>query len=299
MAVTSQKIVIFGGTGFLGRQVNDLLREAGHDIVVASRHRDDAGNWIEADVTEPETVRRAVAGAEAVVNCVSLYREKPHLKFNDVHVLGAGNVAQAAHEAGVLRLVQISGIGADRYSESVYVSARGKGEKAVREAFPTAVILRPSAMTGPDNDLLSTIAGIPDWLPAIPLFGNGGVLLQPVHSGDVARAIRRVLEAKDMDGAVCELGGPDVMSYADLLRLVMDLRGDRRPLIPFPMAGWSLLAHTAGAVGLAPVTEGTVALMRHDNVANPDLPGLAALGIHDPVSVEETARQRFGHLASD
>lgn len=293
MSEKTEKIVVFGGTGFLGEQVSELLRNAGHRVVVASRHRGDADDWIEADVTAPETIRRAVAGSDAVVNCVSLYREKTRLSFTDIHVLGARNVAQAAHEAGVKRLVQISGIGADRYSRSAYVSARGKGELAVRDAFPGAVIIRPSAMTGPDNDLLSTITGIPGWLPAIPLFGDGSVQLQPVHSGDVAAAIRHVLEHGTMDGAVCELGGPDVMSYADLLRLVMRLRGDRRPLMPFPMAGWSLLAQTAGAAGLVPITEGMVALMRHDNVANPDLPNLADLGVTDPSSVEGTARQRF------
>jgi len=293
-----EKVVVFGGTGFLGTQVCDRLGNTGYNVVVASRHRGGTDNWIEANVTEPVSVGRAVAGAEAVVNCVSLYREKSQLTFTDIHVRGARNVAQAAHEVGIRRLVHISGIGANHNSQSAYVSARGQGELAVRDAFPGAVIMRPSAMTGPDNDLLSTIANIPSWLPAIPLFGDGSVRLQPVHSGDVAAAICNVLEKGSMDGAVYELGGPDVISYADLLRLVMNLRGDRRPLMPFPMAGWSLLARTAGAAGLAPITEGMVALMRHDNVADPNLPGLADLGVPQPVSAEETARHRFGQASN-
>lgn len=295
--MASQRIVIFGGTGFLGAQVSDELRESGHDVVAATRHSNGAGAWIEADITDPDSVRSAAQGADAAINCVGLYRERSGLRFADIHIDGARNVAQAACEEGVRKVIHISGIGADENSSSSYIAARGAGEKAVRNAFPDAVILRPSAMIGPRDDLLSTIVNIPGWLPAIPLFGDGSVRLQPVHSRDVARGIRYIVENDRVETAY-ELGGPDVMSYADLLRTVMKLRHDRRMLMPFPMAAWSLLAHTAGAAGLAPITEGMVALMRHDNIANSALPGLTELGVTEPVSLEDTARQRFARTSS-
>ena len=289
-----KRVVIIGGTGFLGSQLTRVLRDAGHQVIVASRHPAGGNGSVAADVRLSETLFAAIAGAEVVINCVSLYRETAGITFEDVHVLGARNVAYTARESGVDILIHVSGIGADRTSVSPYVCSRGKGEQVVRKAFPGAVILRPCAMIGPGEDLLASIAAIPRWLPALPLFGNGSACLQPVHTQDVADAVRHIIETGGMEGRTCELGGPDVMSYAELLRLVKKLRGDRRPVMPFPMNGWQVLAETAGAFGALPVTEGEVALMRRDTVADNHLPGLAELGVLDPISVEETAQLRYG-----
>ncbi|MCW2305896.1 complex I NDUFA9 subunit family protein [Rhodobium gokarnense] len=288
-------IVVFGGTGFLGRQVIDKLLQHGHRAVAATRHKPKHGEWRHADITNPASVKEAVAGADAVVNCVSLYVESGGLTFDDIHVAGARTVAEAAKDAGVTTLIHLSGIGADAASSSPYVSARGRGEEAVRAAFEKAMILRPSVMVGPGDAFLSALAGLPRWLPAVPLFGDGSVRLQPVSLHNVARAIRNAVEAHSGDGGVFELGGASVLSYRQCVETVQNLQGRRRPLVPVPMAGWALIARAAGLLGpAAPITEGVVALMAGDNVADPALPGLPALGIKDPEGFEEVAGRYLG-----
>ncbi|MBB4301039.1 NADH dehydrogenase [Rhodobium orientis] len=288
-------VVVFGGTGFLGRQVIDKLLQHGHRAVAATRHKPKHGEWRHADITDPASVREAVSGADAVVNCVGLYVESAGLSFDDIHVAGARNVAEAAREAGVKTLIQMSGIGADPASPSPYVSARGRGEEAVREAFDEAMVLRPSVIVGPGDAFLSALAGLPRWLPAVPLFGDGSVRLQPVSLHNVARAIRHAVEAHTGKGGLFELGGASILSYRQCVETVQELQGRRRPLVPLPMAGWALMARAAGLLGpAAPITEGVVALMREDNVASPNLPGLADLGIKDPEAFEEVARRYIG-----
>ena len=288
-------VVVFGGTGFLGRQVIDKLGQHGHRAIAATRHKPKHGEWREADVTDPASVREAVSGADAVVNCVGLYVESAGLTFDGIHVAGARTVAEAAREAGVTTLIHLSGIGADPASSSPYVSARGRGEEAVRTAFEKAMILRPSVMVGPGDAFLSTLAGLPRWLPAVPLFGDGSVRLQPVSLHNVARAIRNAVEAHSGTGGVFELGGASILSYRECVETVQNLQGRRRPLVPVPMTGWALAARAAGLLGTAaPITEGIVALMSGDNVANPALPGLSDLGIKDPESFEEVASRYLG-----
>lgn len=274
------RMVVFGGTGFLGSRIADALKSAGQDVVVAMRHPDKAREHkaVHADVTDMASIVQATAGADGVVNAVSLYVESGETTFQDIHVEGARNVARAAEDAGA-QVVHVSGIGSDPGSSSPYVAARGQGEKAVCEAAPEAVILRPAVIFGPGDAFLSGLADIIRKAPVVPLFGNGQTKLQPVFVGDVAETVARVLASSDEDGMVFELGGPDVLTYRAVLERLMQWTGRRRLLTPFPMAGWSAAAAMLSPLASPPVTEGQVALMRSDNVADPAMPGLTDLGI--------------------
>lgn len=284
----ARTVTVFGGTGFLGRRIVRHLRDRGFAVRVASRHPEGGRSlfggaparldFVRADINDDRSVEAAVAGAFAAVNAVSLYVERGDQTFRSVHVEAAARLAGQAQRAGVARLVHISGIGADAASTSPYIRSRGEGESAVRDAFPTATILRSAVMFGPDDAFLTPILKMLRTFPAFPLFGDGQTRLQPSHVDDVAEAVARVLDAPDSD-ATYELGGPQVYAYEELLRRLAEHLGRRPVLVPVPFEAWQGLAFAAELLPRPPVTRNQIELMRIDNVASPDRPGFSALGI--------------------
>lgn len=285
-------IVVFGGTGFLGRHAVAALAGRGMRARVAARHRaagaaqDNASiERIEADIRDAGSVARAMAGATGVINAVGLYVERGDETFRAVHVDGARRVAEQAAAAGIDRLVHISGIGADIASDSAYVRARAEGETAVRAALPDAAILRPSVLFGPEDDFLNTLMRVARTLPVLALFGDGGTRLQPAFVDDVACAAAVAVSDPAAAGRTYELGGPTIYRYRDLLDLIVRHTGRRRWLLPMPFAAWDGLARVAALLPNPPLTRDQIALMRQDNIASPDLPGFADLGIA-PTAIE-------------
>jgi uncharacterized protein YbjT (DUF2867 family) len=214
-----EKVTVFGGTGFLGRRIVQHLLEGDFSVSVASRHQERAAalfpdvhigiEWTHADINDDGSVATAVAGVIGVVNAVSLYMESGQQTFHSVHVEGAARVARLAREAGVERLVHVSGIGSDTKSTSPYIRNRGEGERVVREAFPIATLIRPSVMFGRSDAFVSPIATMLRRLPVFPLFGGGQTRLQPAYVEDVAEAITRTM--REFHSGMCyELGGPRV-----------------------------------------------------------------------------------------
>ncbi len=289
-------VTVFGGSGFLGRHIVGRLVDEGARVRAASRHpeRTDvpgtgvAGGAIEpvyADVRDDASVASAVAGSESVINAVGLYVERGAESFDAIHVGGAERVAREASRAGVERLVQISGIGADANSDSSYVRARAHGESAVQEAFDGATILRPSVLFGPGDAFFNSLARIAKVTPALPLFGNGHTRLQPVYVSDVAKAVAKVLAEPLSLGQVYELGGPKTYTYRALLRLMLRQVGRRRLLLPLPFFVWELLADVMSLLPNPPVTRDQITLMIRDNVVAPGVLSLTDLGI-EPAAVE-------------
>lgn len=285
--MSSQRVTVFGGTGFLGRRIVAQLAAAGATVRAASRHGgipavDDAARErtaaVAADVTDPGSVAAALDGADAAVNCVSLYVESRTATFHDIHVAGAATVAAAAAARG-LRLLHLSGLGADPRATSPYVRARGLGEDAVRAAHARTTILRPSVMFGPDDAFLNALDRICALTPIVPLFGDGGTRLQPVHVADVAAAAARAIEMPDAAGRVFELGGPRILTYRQLVEQVLRWKRRRRLLLPLPFAAWDLLAAAGRWLPAPPITDGQVALMKRDSVVSEALPGFAELGL--------------------
>jgi uncharacterized protein YbjT (DUF2867 family) len=280
-------ICVFGGTGFLGRRLVRRLAGEGATLRVAVRFPERAQSVLDpdrvqvlrADVRDPASVAAAVAGADAVVNAVSAYVEKAGVSFESVHVQGARTVAQEAFAAGVARLVLVSGIGADPESASPYIRARGRGELAVRQAFPGATVVRPGAMFGPGDALFGALAGIVRLSPVVPLIGGGRTRVQPVYVEDVAEAIARVLAERGSAGQTYELAGPGVYTLRELVEFVLRLVGKRRLLVPVPFAVAEIQARLFELLPSPPLTTGQVDLLRMDNLASGDLPGLHELGI--------------------
>jgi len=189
---------------------------------------------------------------------------------------GAGAIARAAASLGVGALVHISGIGADAASRNRYISSKGLGETAAREAFPGAIVLRPSVVFGPEDDFLNRFAALARVLPILPLFGGGETKLQPVYVGDVALAVARALDGAAA-GTTYELGGPEAMTLREAIERTLDVIERRRALLPLPFALSRLLAATtefagAASLGVFPKTLTTtrdeIELLRHDNVVS-------------------------------
>jgi uncharacterized protein YbjT (DUF2867 family) len=299
-------VCVFGGTGFLGRRLVRRLAAEGATLRIAVRSPDrarsvlraadlDRATVFRADVRDPASVAAAVAGVDAVVNAVSAYVEKPGVTFESVHEQGARTLAQEAAAAGVARLVLVSGIGADPGSRSPYIRARGRGELVVRQAFPSATIVRPSAMFGPGDALFGTLADIVRLLPVVPLIGGGRTRLQPVYVEDVAEAIARMLADRGTAGQTYELAGPGVHTLRELVSFALRLIDRRRLLVPVPFAVAEIQARLFELLPSPPLTTSQVDLLRVDNLASGTLPGFRDLDIR-PKPIEEIVPTYIGRL---
>ena len=285
-----KRAVVFGGSGFVGRNIVRELAARGALVTVGCRDVERAKflkpmgavgqvTPVKADVTNAAQVARAADGAEFVVSLVGILYESGRNTFDAVQAAGPGLVARAAADAGARRLVHVSAIGADPASPSRYARTKAAGEAALRDAFPEATILRPSVVFGPDDDFFNRFGAMAATAPALPLIGGGRTRLQPVYVRDVARAALAALEAPDAAGRTYELAGPRVYTFREAMELMLAEVRRRRPLVdlPFPVA--RLLAGFAELLPVPPLTRDQVALLKADNVASGGAPGLADLGV--------------------
>jgi uncharacterized protein YbjT (DUF2867 family) len=312
---------VFGGSGFVGRYAVAALAKRGWRIRAAVRRPDLAGFLqpagrvgqiapIQANLRYPESVAAALAGAKAAVNCVGLLAGSGRQTFRAIHVDGARAVAKAAREAGVERLVHISAIGADAKAGARYARTKAEGEAAVLEAFPGAIILRPSIVFGPEDEFFNRFAAMARISPFLPLIGGGKTRFQPVFVGDVAAAVTACLMGAGKPGAVYELGGPEVLSFRQLLDLTQDWSGRHRPYLPLPFWAAKLQALLTSPLpnSWRPVTYDQVRLLQSDNVvsekAKTEKRTLSGLGItapHGLAAIVPTYLERFrprGQFAS-
>lgn len=294
--MTTRKVVtVFGGAGFIGRYVVQRLARRGAVVRVASRDPESAqflkpmgavGQIVPlyAPLGDGSAVARAVEGAGAVINLVGLLAEQKSGDFVRVHAEGAARVAASAHAAGVRLLVHVSAIGADPASPSRYAATKGEGEAKLRAAFPTATILRPSVVFGPEDDFFNRLGRIAQLSPIMPVIA-GETRMQPVYVGDVADAIMVALENPAASGGIYELGGPRVWRFRELVAYVLKTTGRRRKMVSLPMALVTLGAALAEHMPGKPLTRDQLLLLARDNVVAPGAPDLAALGIA-PTPVE-------------
>jgi NADH dehydrogenase len=291
--MNNQLVTIFGGSGFVGRHTVRALARAGYRIKVATRHPNRAFflrplgsvgqiDFVKCDVADADSVARALSGAQAVVNLTGILFQSGQT-FEEVQADGAANIAKASAAAGVGALVHVSAIGADAESNSDYAMTKAKGEASVREAFPRAVILRPSIIFGPEDGFFNKFAQMARFFPALPLIGGGRTRFQPVFVGDVAQAI--VAGLSRQDGRTYELGGPNTYSFKELLQLILRETGRKRALVPVPFSIAFLQAAFLQLLPTPLLTIDQVKLLKKDNVVSATACNLADLGI-TPTSVE-------------
>lgn len=298
-------VTVFGGNGFVGRHIVQKLAHQGDRVRVACRDPEsamflkplgDPGQIVlmKANVANKAEVERAVKGADHVVNCVGLLAPFGRNTFARAHVEGAGNIAEAAKAAGVKALVQVSALGANPDSPSLYAQTKAQAETAVLNAFPEAVILRPSVIIGPEDGFMNLFAAIARWSPVLPIFGcsllpsysmeagndtawrfptfefcaNGGTRFQPVYVGDVADAALTALKNTQAHGKVFELAGPNTYTFRDLMELMLKYTGRKRLIVPMPLPLASVVAFFMEFLPSKPLTRDQVKLLKIDNVVS-------------------------------
>ncbi|WP_134726400.1 complex I NDUFA9 subunit family protein [Paracoccus luteus] len=293
----SRLVTIYGGSGFLGRQIARLMARDGWRVRVACRRPNLAGvvrtygsvgqvEPVPCNVRDDLSVTAALMDADAVINCVGIMVRQGPNSFDAVHDEAAGRIARIAAQRGVGRFVHVSAIGADPDSDSRYAASKGRGEAAVLAHRPDAVILRPSVMFGPDDKFFNRIGSL-SRLGPVMLVPGASAEMQPVYVEDVACAALKAASGQAEPG-VYELGGPDVMTMRQIARLVADTTGRRRAIIGMPnwMAGilggmfdaaqWT----TGGLVTNRVITRDQARLLRRPNRVGQGVMGFAELGIH-------------------
>jgi len=299
-----RRATVFGGTGFIGRYVVKRLAQRGVTLSVVGRHAR-RGNYLQTmgdvgqivlmdgDVGDEAFVAASMDGADLVVNLVGILAEGGKQRFDTLQHQGAGRIARLAAAAGAEHFVQFSAIGADGASTSLYAKSKADGEQAVRAAFPTAIILRPSIVFGPEDQFFARMTRLS---PFLPLIGGGETKFQPVYVGDVANAVLAALDRPEAAGQTYELGGPRIYSFAELMRLM--LREIDRPTfplisIPFGLASFqaAILEHLPGKL----LTRDQVMMLKRDNVVSPGARTIEDLGITPtaPEVVLQSYLERF------
>jgi uncharacterized protein YbjT (DUF2867 family) len=289
VGLTRTVATVFGGSGFIGRYVVKRLAQRGYIVRVAGRDPERSlflkpmgavGQIVPlyASLTNETTVARAVEGASLVVNLVGILAERKSGDFDRLQTEGAGTVARLAAAAGASALVQMSAIGADPASASQYSASKGRGEAKVREAFPSATILRPSLVFGPEDQFFNRFGTLAQMLPFMPVIA-GKTRMQPVYVGDVADAVAVALHSDAAKGRIYELGGPAVYSFQEILAFILrETRRDRR-LVNIPPAIARLQASVLELLPGKLLTRDQLMMLSHDNVVAPGAGGLADLGI--------------------
>lgn len=296
-------VVVFGGSGFVGKQVVRALAKRGYRVRVPMRRphlghelrvMGDVGQiqLMQANVRFPDSVDAALEGADAVVNLVAVLSEKGKQNFEALHVEAASAIADAAKRRGITRLAHISALGAAEKGAK-YARTKFAGERAVRDAVPGAVILRPSIIFGPEDNFFNRFAAMATTAPMLPLIGGGKTKFQPVFVGDVADAVCAALEMLEAQGRTYELGGPSVYTFKQLLAFTTQQISRPRVLLPLPF----VIAHPMGLLldwifkllpWAPPLTGDQVTMLKRDNVVGADATAGAIqdLGVTSLESIE-------------
>jgi uncharacterized protein YbjT (DUF2867 family) len=272
-------VTVFGGSGFVGRNVVRALCKRDYRIRVAVRRPELAGHLqplgrvgqihaVQANLRYPASIEAAMRDSHVAINLVGILAEGGAQTFDAVQAAGAGAVARVAAAVGA-RMVHVSAIGADENSPSRYARSKAAGEKAVLAAVPSATIFRPSVVFGPEDQFTNRFAALAQMSPALPLIGGGATKLQPVFVGDVATAVAEAVDCKARAGATYELGGPEVLTMREIMQIILTIIERRRMLVSLPFGLAKLQALVLQfAPGPLKLTPDQVALLRSDNVVS-------------------------------
>ena len=303
--MTAPRVLVLGGSGFVGRHVCEQLARQGWHITVPTRRAVNAASVqslpgltvIEANVHQEADLARLMPGHDAVVNLVAVLHGSEN-RFESVHVDLPGKIASAMKKAGVQRLVHISALGADPQGPSMYQRSKARGETVLHNAGLQLTVLRPSVIFGAEDKFLNLFADLQAVAPFMPLAGSG-TRFAPVWVGDVAGAVVVCLQKPDTVGQTYEICGPDVMTLGELVQQAGQWAGVNhgrgRPVVGLPMwVGWLQAAAMEMAPGEPLMSRDNLASMKVDNIATGGYPGLGDLGIN-AASAAGVAPAYLGH----
>lgn len=280
----NELVTVFGGDGFIGRYVCEKLLKSGVRVRVASRDPRNSYfiqplgqvgqiGYVRANITNEDSVKRALDGASAAVNLVGVFGRQGQA----IHVDGARHIADAAKKGGAKAVVHISAMGANPESPSIYGRTKGEGEIVLKKAFKGATIIRPSLVFGSEDSLTNRFAAMAK-LPILPVIAADRKF-QPVYVRDLAKAIAQAaLEPGKHGGKTYEIGGPQVMTMIELHRVIVELSGLTPEIVALPDFVGDLMSRFGWLPG-APLTRDQWLMLSQDNVTSGKLPGLDAFGI--------------------
>jgi NADH dehydrogenase len=293
-------ITVYGGSGFLGRHVVRALAKRDYRIRVAVRRPDLAFHLqplgrvgqihaVQANLRDAPSVEAAARGADVLINLVGILAESGRQRFDTIHSFGAEQVALAASAHGA-RMVHVSALGADEQSPAAYARSKAVAERLVLAAQPSAIIMRPSILFGPEDDFFNRFAALARMSPVLPLIGGGHTKFQPVFVGDVAKAIATAAEDKLRTGTIYELGGPEVRTFKELMQFMLATIERNRMLVPLPFFAAKFKAlFLQFAPSPLTLTPGQVDMLRTDNIVSEkavtERRTLQGIGI-DPETIE-------------
>ena len=293
---TPQKILILGGSGFVGRHVCSRLSLQHHQVTVPTRRLParhiqmmPGVTVVQADVHDAKQLQTLVHGHDVVINLIAILHGTEE-EFTHAHVTLPANLARACHAENVTRLIHISALGADVHGPSMYQRSKARGELALLSAAEKAplglTLLRPSVIFGKDDQFINLFAKLQKVFPVIPLAG-AHTRFQPVWVHDVAQAIVHCVNTSSTEGQVFELCGPDILTLTELVQLAGRCVGKERPVISLPYAiGWLQALLMEFAPGPTLMSRDNLDSMKVNNIATPHALGLRALGIPEPKSIK-------------
>lgn len=290
-------VTVFGGTGFIGRQLCATLSRRGATVRAVSRRAQNAPEGVRAiasDITDQASAIRAVEGSDIVINLVGIMRPSGPHSFQAVHVDAPRQLARAAHNAGARRFIHVSALGVRRNAPAEADRSKAAGEAAVREAFREATIVRPSLVYGLEDHFVTRFAAMIRRFGVVPLIGGGRTRFQPVHIDDFTDGILEILADRESGGRIYEMGGPRAYAFRDLISLIGAAvgRAPRTPALSFSAA--RLLAGGLGVLlSTPPLTRDEVELLATDKVVAPNAHDLEELGV-DPRRFEDGLAQTLG-----
>lgn len=293
-------VTVFGASGFLGRYVVRALTARGWRVRAAVRNPHTAHELkvigdvgqvqlMQANLRFPNSVARAVDDADAVINLVSILFESGRQTFESLNVNGPDSIGEACAAAGISNVAHVSAIGADENSASDYSRTKREGEVALRAHVPTADVMRPSIIFGPEDEFFNRFAGLTSFAPALPLIGGGKTKLQPVFVEDVAAAIASSV-TQGTTGKTFELGGPQSYTFKALMEFILETTGKKRFLAPVPWFVSNMMGFGGELAGALPfvkpfLTRDQVENLKIDNVVAEDASGFEAFNIQ-PATIE-------------
>lgn len=296
MTMSPKIATVFGGTGFIGRYIVRELARAGYIVKIAARIPERAyflrpnggvGQIVPVlcDIKDQASIENAIRGSDVVVNCIGLLYQRRRGDFRRAHVDAPAMMAAACSKFNVSRFVHLSALGVDR-STSFYARTKIEGERQIFGNFPTATILRPSVVFGPEDQFINFFATLARFFPVLPLIGGGKTKFQPVYVADVSAAVMAAISRNDTLGGVYELGGPEILDMKEIYSYIFQHTGLRRPFISAPFFMAKIKASVLQWIPPKPLlTPDQVESLKTDNIVSPYALGLGDLGVR-PTGME-------------
>ena len=287
---------IFGASGFIGRHLIRRLTKKDFRIIAATRspylhgYLKPLGNPGQIDLEkvnlfDEERLRILVKSSDVVINLVGILYETKKQKFEDIHAKFPDLLSKLCSELNIKKLVHISALGINETVSSQYMQSKLKGEKNIINNFNRSVILRPSVIFGPEDKFFNQFASLAEFFPPLPLIGGGLTYFQPIYVGDIAKSIMAVLEKEEINNNIFELGGPQIFTFKELMKILLKEINKKRFLVPIPFLFAKFQAKILQLLPKPLLTTDQVEMLKYDNIVTNKYPTLKDLKIN-PKTIE-------------